>query len=871
MTESHCLDLLKEPYLQLACDAFYFTSLKAISAEYRSTQSPSSDVLWSVSAERTAVESSTDGFNHHKLCLSRRDGDGLVAKEKWLITGHATPLASVPNEHSGVLDRHRFTRTCVGITVKLALCLDHASGHSKQEHFLFSTLRLPVATSLPIHLHAQFSLASDRRTIRFDPPDGLGNRVPESAYNAWILSEIVPPLYMFTLHTTSLSASKYADNTRWWPKTQDDRISGEVVNAFYRLLPLTHRAMCNTITKDLIPPQQGVFSFKEPLAIQKLLLYLKPAKYVQLPYKVATLARNCGLPTVTAEFVRTTIQDHSAEFLQLYKKARVTIDDVETIIHFLLDEHVSPLGLPLLLLSDEALTTLADAHCQIVYHSDRDLSHIFSASRFIHGSLKHRTVERLTSDIKIGVKKFDSEGVFSLLRESIKPATRCTFPEETVEWIDGFWNSFDGFPGPLDPNSLSDLPLLRLYHGREYVSLDRCRLGCLVRSTLLTTELAGIANKLGMLVIQPPPRIFSDPLKNKVFSLEAFLECVNDENSSLEALSLDERCQVANWIGSQSPKQLKNLSPTLKATATRLPLWSAKKGSDPVQLLPAKDITMLPHGIPNDIISKFLGSGVAVAMYSKYLDSFLSNVANREGMHPSALIGHLHLPAVLPASELVNFRALLNIIFRLPSSPRLIMVPDGNLRLTPASQLYDHSIGLISSALQSREATSFVHTSLRDLQPTLRNYGLKYEITFDVFLACAREIDQVHNNDDISDGAERAYSCYNSQLPSRIMTNASQWRLLDSLRFIPRLTGRRPRLEELYEVTMYCKELPAIVAPQDLVRQEFEGVAWTQRGIFREQPQADLIAVNPSLGQPRVEEVVGFTFPTLKPSADAEF
>jgi hypothetical protein len=253
-------------------------------------------------------------------------------------------------------------------------------------------------------------------------------------------------------------------------------------------------------------------------------------------------------------------------------------------------------------------------------------------------------------------------------------------------------------------------------------------------------------------------------------------------------------------------------------------------------------------------------------MYSTALDSFLSNVADRQRMHSSALIGRLRLPTVLHANELADFRALLDIMFRLPSQS--LMVPDGNLRLTPASELYDHSIGLISSALQSREATSFVHISLRDLQPRLRNYGLKYEVTFDVFLECARAIDQVHNNDDTSDAAERAYNCYNSHLPSRIMTNTSQWRMLDSLRFIPRLTGRRPRLEELYEVTMYCKELPAIAAPRDLILEEFEAVAWTQRGIFREQPRADLIAVNPGLGRPRAEEVVGFTFATSEPSTD---
>jgi hypothetical protein len=232
---------------------------------------------------------------------------------------------------------------------------------------------------------------------------------------------------------------------------------------------------------------------------------------------------------------------------------------------------------------------------------------------------------------------------------------------------------------------------------------------------------------------------------------------------------------------------------------------------------------------------------------------------DRGSMTSLEFIGHIRLPNTLRASELDEFRAFLDVILKFPNgrNSQPLLVPDGNLRLTPVSQLYDHSIPLLSSAFKSREATSFVHNSLWDLQSSLRLYGLQHEITFDVFLACCREIDRlVHNSDDAMDAAEKAYAHYSSVLPREIMTNEGKWGILDSLRFIPRLAERRPYLDEIYDVTTYCEELPAVVAPGKLLWNRFEAIAWTQRGLFYKRLPLNLIAVNPTLGIPRVEEVV---------------
>jgi hypothetical protein len=866
MTESYCLNLVKGSYQELAYHALFFTSLSMISAEYRSTQNVNSAV-WSVSAERTERRPSADGFDHQYISLSKRDRDGSSIWDDWLITSSSTPLASVPEEHSDILDRHNLTRTRVGITVRIALHLTERS-HSNQKYFLFSSLRLPVVTSLPVHLHAQFALASDRRGIRFDSPGRLGKRIPESAYNAWILSELVPRLYMFTLHQASLSLAPYGfksnDNVHWWPHVQADptSISGEVVEAFYRLLPKTAAAVCSTVTEDLVSPAQAVFSIEEPPAIARLLSFLRPPNYVCLPPKLKGFDRKHLLPTVTAGFVRTTIQKYSTSFMDLWRRKLLTIGDVDAVIQFLLANKTSLLDLPLLVLSDRSLVFFINGRDEVIYHSDLDLRKLFpdSASRFICGEFKSSTLDLLTSDDTISVEKFDSTGVLSLIRTRIPRISRQVLSQETADWIASLWESYDLLPGPFNPDLYRDLALFPIHNSREYVSLDLCRQGCLVSSVDLTPELAGIVHRLGILVIQTPPLPFSLLFIDKGFSLSTFLKSLNALDISLNGLSPIDCQTLAHWIRSHSPTKLRELPRLLRATVASLPVWSACKGSTGFRLLPAVDLQMLPSDTPIEAVSKYLDDNIAIASYSPALDHFLSSVLNRGSMTSLELIGHLRLPDILRASELDEFRAFLNVMISFPrsGSSQALMVPNGNLRLTPVGELYDHSIPLLSSAFKSTESISFVHHSLWDLQSSLHLFGLQHEVNFDVFLVCAREIDRVHKRDDAMESAEKAYAHYRSVLPREIMMNETKWGALDSLRFVPRLAERHPYLDGIYDVTTYCEELPAIVAPGKLLREEFEAVAWTQRGLFREQPPRNLVAVNPTLGEPRVEEVVCF-------------
>jgi len=58
------------------------------------------------------------------------------------------------------------------------------------------------------------------------------------------------------------------------------------------------------------------------------------------------------------------------------------------------------------------------------------------------------------------------------------------------------------------------------------------------------------------------------------------------------------------------------------------------------------------------------------------------------------------------------------------------------------------------------------------------------------------------------------------------------------------------------DIPQHLQDLPDVVSPHELVRKEFESIAWTQRASFSVQPVQRILMVNPGLGLPHITEVV---------------
>ncbi|KAJ7024296.1 hypothetical protein C8F04DRAFT_163783 [Mycena alexandri] len=875
-----CLNLINGPYFGLARDATYFTCLEHISAAQQAPMG-SRSLLWSIDAERPPIERHDD----HEIVCVKTSGHGRPASSQiWLVTKSATPISVVPPAYTGVLVGMGLHESKIGVVVRIALLLEDfakSAGMSLQPgvrpkpvptYSLFSTLRLPVQTSLPAHVSAQFAISSDRRHIRFEPPDISGNRIPQAAFNSWILDTLIPPLYISTLYYVAgarRSATRAPAQSifPWWPGSNgnnEDSISRVVVQAFYELIPKSPLPICNTVTGQLVAPMAAVFSAdRTPIRVQDVLRMLRAPKFVELPYRIhklvlgATTTTAAGSPElrfVDASFVQDVLAPRTSTFRELYTNKHISVPTIDTILLFLLKGGVTASDLPLLVAADGTLTH-GNSQRRPIYVCRGDIPDIFWRSDFLHGTMDQETQDLLLQTPNMNVKIFDVGGALALLREQIPPGPRCLHSHEIRQWISRFWESYNHLPGPPSPALLDPFPLISTANG-EHISLEYCRRDDVITEPLGRPALVSAMQRMELIFCQIP-----EPLRSsfdKAFTLKAFLKAIRSKSYPFNSLSPEETREIGSWIRSNVYTCTDSESRTILKS---LPIWEARKDNRTV-LLNANELEMLPNvqidGLNLKTFDGYTRSGIALANFDWELETVRSWPPSSRSLNSERLAQLLLFPDVLQVFNIPSYLNLLTAFLSLGGAGK-IPVPDGNLRLRPADCLYDHSVELFAVALQSCERTVFLHPTFRRLHQFLREKGLQFVVGWESFLLCARTVDEDLTARFLPEAlvvprAEMVYRFFNSDLPGIVMTNTSRWRQLDGLRFI--LRDARRSSSSSYTTDPYCEDLPEIVTPSQILQKKYEQIAWTQRALFQEEPMSGLIALNKSLGVPTAMEIV---------------
>ncbi|KAJ6531640.1 hypothetical protein DFH09DRAFT_1044441 [Mycena vulgaris] len=875
---SDCLNYLNGPYFELARNAMYFTCLEHISAAQQPPVGRST-ALWSVIASRPPTERTVE---YETVSLKSRHGLSPESSQLWLVTKSTTPISRVPTEHSNVLMGMRLHESQVGLIVQMALLLEDksesatalrptSSQSSARNSSLFSTLRLPVQTSLPAHISAQFAISSDRRHIRFEPPDSSGHRLPQAAFNYWILDKLLPPLYISSIHhAANLSLSLGGRRARvpkkpflWWPveHNDDDSISRVIVRAFYNSALKTSVPICYSVTSALIAPVDAIFSTERtPFKVEELLSKLEISNFVALPFAIRKLAVEVSatagaagteqLRFVDPSLLRDVLEPRSAAVVTLFRRSGVSIPMINAALLYMLRGAVAVSGLPLLVLADGTLTH-GSLQQLTKYVCRGDIPDIFPRSHFLHETAEKELQDLLVQHPNTNVKLFDAAGVLALVKDRVPAQSRCIHSPETKQWIARFWETYSHLPGPPTPSSLDPLTLISTTNG-DYISLEYCRRDDVITEPIGRPALVSAMQSMDLLFCQvPPPLRFSF---DKPFTIQTFLKAIRSKSLPFDSLSSDEAREVCHWIRSEVHECRDTDSRNIVQS---LPIWEARQNHGTV-LLQASHLEMLPNGLRLDLFDGYTRPGIAIANFSHTLHTVLSWSYSYRTMTSEKLAQLLTFPDFLNPSTMDSYSRLLTAFLNLGGAGK-IPVPDGNLRLRQIDELYDHSVQLFSAALQSSERTLFLHPSFRHLNQQLRSKNLHFQVNWDSFLFCATT---VHGDlttrqlpeSEIMARAEVVYDFYNSRLPNIVMTNASRWRQLSGLRFIPRDEHRTT--SSSYEADSYCEPLPEIVAPFQILRAVHEQVAWSQRALFRQEPMTNLIAVNPSLGVPTPEEVV---------------
>ena len=873
-TANDIQDKILKPFEEAASNCLLFTNIEEFCSIVRDANGDEA-VSWSIKAERIQdhVEEKT-GFSTTKVDLSYHTTSQLSS---WKIARATINESHIPATLPPAFAKQYRLR--LPPTIGLAVSLDDPPPKPESFRF-FSTLPLPVQTMLPVHIMASFVLSPDRRYIRLDESNN-----PETEYNRWLLSSMIPPLYLFLLETLSSG-----ENKQWWPgrRPQDIEPTAKVlVNAFFSThLKATERRVFHSMFNPSLSlgPNDCVLFDVEPSSIKKVLMAMRSDQLVKLPTNITRRAvDDSGVARVDSVFLRNEILRNTFVITSVPEP---NMKELEELIDYLsntknvdkaTDEDPAQksvanlIGLPLLPLADGTFGVFRDKGCPIsefyFVWTSRGTSErsIFPLSRLVHPEFKVKSVLKL--DLNVSLLSSDAVKAFITAR---LPQSRM-IPDadhEMIQWIQDFWDEYPFIrTTPADISDIIEFPLVPTIRPHCYVSLEECSRG----STLIVRgdsqeQLWDCLDRLGLTVVHADNQLNPENLTHILgrtadfpdFKFERILSAINVEFPTISErfLNLDANSQ---WIfASWARTHICSFADDLSLIAQELPIWEVARPGSELELRAASEIYMLPEGLSIETAARFLNCFVAEWGNLNHLKGPKLTFAE--------LDDHLDLPAVLRPVDLLPYKELLAIwVNHLPYGyGRPLPVPNSNGEIMPSNllcareELFEAAFGV--------DSVKFLAIEFQELENTLYRYGLQGENGLDMimFTACAEAIHDIE--EDAEDKVQRAaivFRAYCIDLPLRVDSDAQQsWSRLDDLRFIPRNMDPKRRLEHhedrgmSLDIPQYLQDLPDVVSPNELVRKEFESIAWTQRASFLAQPHQRVLMTYPDLGRPLVTEVV---------------
>ncbi|KAF9476299.1 hypothetical protein BDN70DRAFT_863489 [Pholiota conissans] len=844
-----------------ASDSLLFTRMSRISGSIRDFNGDFKE-CWSFSAVRTGDP--PDG-NYSISDIDIMSGHS-TSTASWKVATVTVPETDIP----GDLHTHAIgSRLRLPPIAGLALRLDDDAVQKDVIYRLFSTLPLAISTTMPVHVMASFILASDRRSIRMDDYNG-----PETRYNKWLLSAVIPPLYCFLLEHIVIFGEPELKFANWWPRRRvpDDAFSRIIVDTFYNEFNLKNdrRKLLRSSYSSLplAADDAVLLSGKEPESIQAVLSDLEPDNIVQLPWEVYDLATDHGrLSKVTPAFLREELLRDSSFLVQS------NIDVIQDVITYLSsrDSGGAPSNLydlPILPLDDRDIGYFRDATNPMQYFKwpSQSIPHNFPSGCFVHSQL--RLPSFLSSSLN--VKLLDAAGIRRFIEEKLSNVPRNTLPPETRVWIPKFWNAWKVYVEQLklQPHDIAEYPLVPTVNPAVFVSLNQCKEGgvLLVGGNHEAEEsLRATLDRLGLIVVrldqEPTPENLRDILRNEgeypplnFLGVLAALASHHDYADRLRDLEDDTLAIFADWARHNIREEA--IPPNLLPVAKQLPIWHSLKRGFPEKLRSAAEVFMLPHGLH-------------ISKTGPFMRKFVSSYGRIRFLEPNALSfeeveGLLELPSIMERSDLRLYKGFLrDWVLGLPQAYRQpIRIPNANGIVVPSNELYARTD--LFQSIFGADSERFVASELAEVENMLYKHGLRYDALLDVptFQICADAV-LAQPDEHQADRAAILFRAYCQTLPMQIGANDHQtWIDLDQIRFVPRNLSTERRLDgqDAQQTGLLIPnnivDLPSIVSPSQTVREEFEAIAWTQRALFREQPHQRVLIANPSLGLPHISEVI---------------
>lgn len=770
--------------------------------------------------------------------------------------------------------------------------------------YLFSTFQLPKKVSLPFHANARFAISSNRQDVVFYPADSHNQIDPKTAFNTWIMEGLFPPLYLACLsyrvhHVKTTCSSQFSVQKRkWWLKESKDDTAKLVRQGLLGLLPSSDVSLFLTADSVWTTFSEGIFSNNEPSSVTDILLRLKAPGLVCGHDSRRTGLADAASQVVTPEYVQSFLSSRVSLYHveELCLSAKVPMEALFKVMDYLCEpERIVPLhGLPILVLTTGELASVPSSSNTALYYTDHSEIHeLFASSKFISTEYgKRPACNRLLSSPNI----IQLEGQH-ISRLVVTELSQGRSADERRRWIDRFWTKFSLLPGPpsLDELEREGLELFRIKGRSEFISLSDCLPTNVIYGPRLpgsSDRLQTILRLLDIVVIGRTGNIHVDSIVNKRFPnyIDNILQCLEVKGvaSRVRNLSIEDRTDLAEilrmGIESSVPQWQRQPPPISRSFLMNLPIWRAYSRTS-VTLESAERIEVVVVSVENmrHIQPYLQSSSTAVLVTSQChalqeLLRYCNRMSKQQSSQPAdlyRLLDLLTLPIRLESQ--VDHSLYRNFLAKVLSLPLTMMptqllrqiVPDTNGNLKQPSELYDHTVDLfrIVMALQPEDTPALVHPNVRDLVPALRRVGLIHEIDFNTFNVCASTLDDavqrrvlqgVTINDCLA-AAEVLFHVYQTTITTQVVaarqTHSNFWSNVDRISFIRRQDIARRGLT--YDLPrLFHQDQPLIVSPSNLVRTTFEPIAWTQRMLFRDEPEQLTLMINENLGVPTVAEVV---------------
>ena len=893
---------------------FFIGVNEVIAVELVDSGTPFGDApaIWSLSARRVGPPkvSGVYSLQHVNVALGYTErGRWNTAQSSWQIARSTIDPAALPLWAPLIVAKHRLKQLSVALAAQISSDGRHG-GHARSAHHFFSSLPLPAKTSLPVHLHASFVLADDRRNIRWD---GNGSLNEDSQFNHWLLTSQIPPLFLYLLEEL---VAKFPDIPCPWPARthhQSDALSSAVISAFYSddCITSTTRKIFRGLTGRTMEPSLAVICDPgEPDVIRELLHHLGLDNVIELPSQVAEKVLKLRVKKVDRTFICNSIRQQRDQFITVYK---ANVPSIKVILQYLFNDSSQPatsppsnsiIGLPLLPLANGQLSDIARFGSAPTVYSMRWTAilaptpwPIFPASRFLHQSLDGNILLRRD----LNVASFDSAAIISFLRtKPIPESTKERLSIYISAWIRDFWELFPSLPASIV--TLDDLQAFTLVPTSEadtFISIKYA----LSPSTIYISpssphrrsSFVESLQKLGIVVspgqsnspadtVSKLPSTVISRLEARSLTFTTFIDALHDldRTGALKkspVWSIDAQTHLATWIRHELSKipaptnkkkqKQKYLERQRSFNVLRsLPIWPSYRGGEreTLRALTDPNVRILPQTIGASVkaIAPFLTKDL---FFVESSSQAISRLSNDGFMSLSQFASCLTFPPSLTQSHFDDhYRPLLDSITHLPSRDTLqfsslLHLPRNDLQMAPISTFYANSVSEFRAAFQY-QPQRFVHTKLRSTEFRLYALGLIRDKSPAAFEACCRAIDEDFDKTSLTDRgrAKVVYQWYNTELPVIASAKTSAWWCqLDRHAFVP-TRGSSPRWlgdpQTFPDVDFTAKSLPHIVPPSKVVRDEYASIAWTQRALFLEPPDKRLLMVHPTIGIPSVGEVV---------------